>query len=507
MRLADERAIEGGTPAEVLMDRAGRAVARVAIDQADGRYGKRAVVICGKGNNGGDGFVAARELARAGVRVTCFVTFAVEEATGPAAHHLKLMRAAGLRERPFEATSLLRRPADVIVDAIFGTGFRGRADGPEAAAIEEVNRSSVPVVAADIPSGVEGATGAVEGEGVRADVTVAFAAPKVGTILMPGASYAGRIETVDIGIDPEVVDGADLGPYIALVEQADVRAQPWSKARGSHKLSAGAVGILAGSDLIIGAALLTGRGALRAGSGYVLLGSTRAVVDAAAIATPELVCHQVGPGEGLGPDALDAFKPALERASVVAIGSGLGRGAPQAELVRRVLDELEVPVVVDADALNALDGDLEPVAKRAAPTVLTPHAGELARLLSVPRSEVEKDPLAFAVRVSREAGNAVVICKGEPTLVAGNRGSHVFVVDSGGPELATAGSGDVLTGLVAARLTAVPDAMAAAIGAAYIHGRAGRLVAGRRGSLGLAAWDLAEALPRVTSELDEGSAA
>ncbi|HWC13639.1 MAG TPA: NAD(P)H-hydrate dehydratase, partial [Actinomycetota bacterium] len=307
------------------------------------------------------------------------------------------------------------------------------------------------------------------------------------------------------GAAPGAPDAPDA--CVEVVERADVALQPWTRGPGSHKLTPGAVALLAGSDDIMGAALLTGRGALRAGGGYVILGSTRPVVDAAAVATPELVCHVLTDDSALGPDALDAFKPAVERASVLAIGSGLHRDAPQAALVRRVLDEIDMPVVLDADALNALDGDLGPVARRMQPTILTPHAGELARLLSIPRAEVEADRLGAATRIGRAAGNAVVVCKGEPTLVVGSRGASVLVVDSGGPELATAGTGDVLTGVVAARLTAVPDATAAAVGAAYVHGLAGRIAASSRASLGVVAWDVAEALPSAMQDLATGARA
>lgn len=509
MRRADERAIAGGVSAEILMDRAGRAVARAAIALAGGRYGKRALVLCGKGNNGGDGFVAARELARAGMAVTCLTT-STDEPSGAARHHLELMVRAGVKPRPFQPGSIATRHVDVIVDAIFGTGFHGRLQGSAAAAIDAVNASGVPVVAVDIPSGVDGGTGEIQGVAIRASLTVTFAARKIGTVLMPGRAYTGEVIVADIGIEPDIdrpddpSDGGLPHPYVELVEPADVAAQRWAREAGAHKLTSGAVAILAGSDDIIGAALLTARGALRAGSGYVILGSTRAVMDAAAVATPEVVCHVVTDGATLGGDALDAFKPALERAAVVAVGSGLGRGRTQAELVRRVLDEIDVPVVLDADALNALDGDLGPVARRSAPTVLTPHAGELARLLSLSRDQVEGDRLGSAVRACHTAGKAVVVAKGHPTLIAGDGGRQVWIVDSGGSELATAGTGDVLTGVVAARLTAVPDPVAAAIGAVYLHGLAGRLEAATRGDLGLAALDVAETMPHAIAEIEAG---
>lgn len=521
MRRADARAIEAGTPSEVLMDRAGRAVARAVVRLAGGRYGNRVLVVCGKGSNGGDGFVAARELARAGLAVTCVTTFDANETNdandadgtvGAARHHLEAMRRAGLADRRFEPDALRARDFDVVVDAIFGTGFRGEPEGVAAQAIGWINDRDIPVVAADIPSGVDASNGAAA-HAVQATTTVSFGAIKTGTILMPGRKHAGRIEVVDIGIDVAPVEAAGAGAddtadaYVELVDAGDVAMQPWVRQPGTHKLTSGAVAILAGSDDIIGAALLTARGALRAGGGYVILGSTRAVVDAAAVATPELVCHGLASGGALVADSLDAFKPALDRASVLAIGSGLHRDPPQAELVRRVLAELEMPVVLDADALNALDGDLDAVARRTGTTILTPHAGELARLLSIPTSDVDGDRLGAATAAARAAGNAVVICKGEPTLVAGNRGAHVLVVDAGGPELATAGTGDVLTGVVAARLTVVRDAMAAAVGAAYVHGRAGRLAAGARASLGVAAWDVAESLPAAMHELCAGASA
>ncbi|HWC14317.1 MAG TPA: NAD(P)H-hydrate epimerase, partial [Actinomycetota bacterium] len=208
MRRADARAIESGTPAEVLMDRAGRAVARAALGLAGGRYGKRALVVCGKGNNGGDGFVAARQLARAGVAVTCMTTFAAEEASGAARHHLDTMRRAGVPARPFDADADAARHVDVVVDAIFGTGFRGVPEGVAAEAIRWINDLEAPVVAVDIPSGVDGTTGGVGADATRATVTVALAAEKTGTVLIPGRQLAGEVEVVDIGIDPDVTPAA-----------------------------------------------------------------------------------------------------------------------------------------------------------------------------------------------------------------------------------------------------------------------------------------------------------
>jgi NAD(P)H-hydrate epimerase len=458
MRRADEAAISSGVPASGLMERAGRALARAAIDLAGGRYGKRALVLCGKGNNGGDGLVAARVLRGEGLAVTCVRLFEGEDPP-----------ASGF---------------DVVVDAIFGTGFRGAPEGRVARAIEGL-AGHPRVVAADIPSGVDGATGGVAGVAVNAAVTVAMGAEKLGTALSPGAAHAGRVTVADIGIP--VPDAATH-----LVEDDDVRGALPARAPDAHKRSGGAVAVLAGSEQTRGAALLTCRGAGRMGAGYVTLVSTPSVVSSATVVAPELLTRAV-PGDVLGPHALDS----VDRFDCLALGPGIGTGDAQRALCERVLLEVDRPVVLDADALNVLAEDIGPMAARHASAVVTPHPAELARLLGLDTKDVVADRLGAARRAAQRLG-CVVLAKGHRTIVTD--GSRAVVVPAGGPELATAGTGDVLTGAVAALLAAGVDPFDAAWCAAYVHG-----VAGSIAGTGALAPDVAEALGKARARFTLGS--
>lgn len=493
MAAADEAAIAAGSPAELLMDRAGRAVARAVLDVAGRRYGLRVVVLCGKGSNGGDGFVAARALSRHGVSARVLAVGDVEPGTGATAHHLAAWKASGGRVEPFVVDGL--EGADVIVDALFGTGFRGSIEGDAAAAVEATNRADATVIAVDIPSGVDGTTGRCEGPCVDADITVAMGAQKIGTAIGDGAERAGTVIVADIGIPVSEA-------VASLVDPLDVARVLPVRADDSHKRSSGTVLVIAGSDGMTGAALLTARAALRAGSGYVDLVSTRAVRAAAAEASPELVMY----GEDrdvLGPDVLDRAEGLVARADAVAIGPGLGIGEPQRLLVERVLREIELPVVADADALNVVAETSSMLDDRSDPLVLTPHPAELGRLLGRDTTDVQADRLAAATESARRFG-CVVLLKGHRSLIAAPDGD-VFVNPTGGPELATAGTGDVLTGVCAAYLAAGLDPTTATWASAYVHGAAGALAAVQRGSNGVVAWDVAENLGDASDRIVEGS--
>ena len=493
MAAADEAAIAAGTPAEVLMDRAGRAVARAVLDVAGRRYGLQVVIVCGKGSNGGDGYVAARALARHGASVRVLAAGEVEPGTGATAHHLAAWKAAGGRVEPFAADGLDQ--ADVIVDALFGTGFRGPIEGEAARLVEATNRSAAAVVAVDIPSGVDGTTGRCDGPCIAADITVAMGAQKVGTAIGDGAERAGTVIVADIGIPVSE-------SVASLVDPLDVARELPDRADDSHKRSSGTVLVLAGSDGMTGAALLTARAAFRSGSGYVNLVSTRAVRAAAAEASPELVTH-AEESDVLGPEVLDRADALVARADAVAIGPGLGTGEPQRLLVERVLKEIDVPVVTDADALNAIAEDTSILDRRSTPLVLTPHPAELGRLLGRDTTDVQADRLT-AVTESAHMFGSVVLLKGHRSLIAAPDG-EVFVNPTGGPELATAGTGDVLTGATAAYLAAGLDPTTATWASAYVHGAAGSLAAVRSGSIGVVAWDVAENLGDAADRIVEGS--
>jgi ADP-dependent NAD(P)H-hydrate dehydratase / NAD(P)H-hydrate epimerase len=491
MSAADREAIASGTPGAVLMDRAGRAVARAVVRLAGGHYGRKAVIVCGKGNNGGDGFVAARALARAGLRARCLVVYDPGETKGDAAEHLARMEAAGVAAEPFVARSL--DGADIVVDAIFGTGFRGTAAGLPGEAVASLSAPHAPVVSVDIPSGVDGGTGAVEGPAVRATLTVAMGAEKLGTALAPGAGFAGRVEVADIGI--AVPEAAAF-----LVEEADVADVLPRRTPDAHKRSAGAVALLGGSAGMSGAVVLAARASARAGAGYATAGVTRSVDAAVSALLPEVLSRTVVEGDVLGPQALEGFASVLDAATALALGPGLGQGEEQRALVAQALESLELPVVLDADGLNVLAGHTEVLAARRPPLVITPHPAEMGRLLGSSVKEVQADRLRAATEAAARFG-CVVLLKGWRTVIA-DPGGRAVVNPTGGPELASAGTGDVLTGVVAAFLAAGMSPFDAAWAGAYVHGVAGAICAAN-GPTGVLAWDVAEALPRALTSLTQ----
>jgi ADP-dependent NAD(P)H-hydrate dehydratase / NAD(P)H-hydrate epimerase len=487
MARADRATIESGTSAYTLMERAGRAVARAVIELAGGRYGRRVVVVVGKGNNGGDGLVAARALAAEGLAVRCMVLS--DELEGAAREHLERMIAAGVRPTPFDAGAL--GGAGVVVDAVFGTGFRGAAGGRPAQAIQAINASPAAVVAVDVPSGVDGLTGAVNGPAVTADVTVAMGAEKYGTALPPGSTHAGRVRVADIGISVEpsnvsVMDGADVARVLP--------ARP----SDAHKRSVGSVALLAGSDGMSGAAILAARGAVLAGAGYATLVTTPYVDHAKKTLVPEVLSKVIDAAE-LGPEALEGFPDVVKRSDAIAIGPGIGQGARQRDLVSELLRTVEAPVVLDADGLNVLAGNSEVLRDRHGPAVITPHPGEMARLLGTSSSEVQRQRLVVATGAAAEL-SCIVILKGASTVVAEPSGRAV-VNQTGGPELATAGTGDVLTGVVAALLAMGVPAFEAAWSGVFVHGVAGRLAGSACKGHGVLAGDVAAHLPLAFATL------
>jgi ADP-dependent NAD(P)H-hydrate dehydratase / NAD(P)H-hydrate epimerase len=438
MRAAEER--YPGYPDSVpeLMERAGAAVAREAMLAFPAA--RRFACVCGGGSNGGDGRVAARVLREAGLEA--------------------------------EETTTDLDGFDVVVDALFGTGFRGEPRPAAAALIEAINAVDAHVVSVDVPSGVDASTGEVAGAAVDADLSVTFHARKVGLVLAPGRYHAGRVVVAEIGLD-------DV-PTAHRLATADVLRSVPLRREGDTKYRAGAVLVVGGEPGMTGAVALTARAAFRADAGYVAL----AVPEESLHVVETLVLEAVKAG-WRDATALESIAGLAERADALAIGPGLGRGEGRQELVRLTLERLELPAVVDADALF----ELEPV-ERDAPTVLTPHAGELARLLGTDASWVDAHRLA-AARKAAERFDAVVLLKGPDTIVASPEGG-VVVSDFGRPALATGGTGDVLTGIVASFLAKGLEPNTAAAAAAVAHGRAARLVPHRAG---LVASDLLDAIP------------
>jgi NAD(P)H-hydrate epimerase len=441
------KGIDGAAPepTDVLVHRAGGFVARAALDMMGGAYGRHVVVVAGKGNNGADGRDAAARLRRRGVRVHL-----VDAADAP---------------DPLPA-------CDLVIDAAYGTGFRGEYKAPDP--------GGVPVVAVDIPSGVDGLTGEAGEGAVRADHTVTFAALKPGLLFGAGAERTGQVEVADIGLDV-----SDVRTW--LVQRSDVAGWIPERDLEAHKWKS-AVYAVAGSPGMMGAAHLTSQAALRAGAGVVRLGSPGA--DPSSFQMGEVV------GRALPISGWEDHVPEdAERARALVIGPGLGRDDERGAAVRQVLAKTPLPAVVDADALYAL-GDVDAakgvIRARRQPTVLTPHEGEFARLAG---HKVAPDRVGAARDLARAVG-AIVLLKGSTTVVADAEG-RVLLSAAGDPRLATAGSGDVLSGIIVAFLAQGLPALEAAAAAAWVHGAAAHL-GWRRG---LVAGDLLDLVPAVLSEL------
>ncbi len=493
-----DRATQGrGISAATLMENAGRAVADAAVRLAGGTYGRRVVAVCGKGNNGGDGLVAARYLDAWGLRVTAVTLARGEQLREPAASNLERLVHTGVRVRPVGVLGRELARADVVVDAVFGTGFRGVPEGETAAAISAMDDAGAPVVAVDIPSGVEGETGVVQGVAVRADLTVTFGAPKPGVVLLPGAELAGVVEVADIGFPTDLIR-SDL----AVVEGSDVARWLPRRSIETHKRAAGYAVVIGGSRLMTGAAILMAHAAYRAGAGLVAAAVPDGILPVVQGAVREAVfapLPQTDAGTVAG--GSERLERVLGEAGAVAIGPGMTTDERTAAWIRGMLARSEVPVVLDADGLNAFAGRADELAERGAELVLTPHAGEFARLVGVPTGEVEADRVGHVRKLAARA-RAVVLLKGTRTLVGTPEG-EVRINPTGGPFLASGGTGDVLTGMIAALLARGLPPADAASAAAFVHGVAGSLAARERGD-GTTAGDVLERIPEAQREVAGG---
>ena len=485
-----------GITVETLMENAGREVGRAAAAVAGGFYGRRAVVVAGKGNNGGDGLVAARYLSRWGMRVAVVMLERGEDLREPAATNLRRLAETDVRVRPFSLGVLERElgRADVAVDAIFGTGFRGMPEEAFAEAIAALGDADAPVVAVDIPSGVNGDSGAVEGVAVYATVTVTFGAAKPGVVLFPGAEHAGLVEVVDIGFPGDLVRSR-----LALLEATDVAAALPPRATDTHKRAAGVVAVVGGSRRMTGAVTLAGEAAYRAGAGLVSVAVPASILPVvqAILREPTFVpLEETDAGTVASGD--DLFDRVVADADAVAVGPGMTTDEPTASFVRSFVRTSPAPVVLDADGLNAFVGHVADLADRKSALVMTPHAGEFARLVGTTVSEVGADRVAHARRLAAET-EAVVLLKGSRTVIASPDGTAV-VNPTGGPYLATGGTGDVLTGVIAAFVARGVSPGDAAASAAYVHGVAGRL-AGRELGDGTTAGDVLRKIPAALREV------
>jgi NAD(P)H-hydrate epimerase len=498
MRAIERIAIEEmGIPAATLMDRAGRAVAEAAASLA-GQDGRIAVV-CGAGNNGGDGFVAARILHKAGRGVLAVALGPPGKGSPESIAMWKAAEDAGVPVSGLQALlDFPVRPGDLVIDAIFGTGLERPAEGNFAAGIEAVRalrEQGARVLAVDLPSGLSTDSGRAIGPTVQADATVTFAFSKIGLALQPGADLAGDLTVVDIGIPPAAADR--IPPTAELLDETAVRALVPRRDREAHKGDAGRLLVVAGSAGKTGAANLALTGALRGGAGLVTLAARAEVLGPALVGRPEAMSTPL-PGTGnIARSDIPALQGAASTANALVMGPGIPRGPETAPAIRGLLDRYPIPTVLDADAINALADHpgLVAIIGHDAPIVLTPHPGEMARLIGGTIEDVQADRVAIARRKAQEWG-AVVVLKGARTVVADPDGPAA-IIPTGNPGMATGGTGDVLAGLLGALLAGGMRPREAARVGAWVHGRAGDIAASRFGERGMVAGDLAEAIGAV----------
>lgn len=513
MRELDRKAIEDmNVPGIVLMENAGREVALAVKrlwDEDPLKKKRKVVLFCGKGNNGGDGFVAARHLANMGFEPIIFLVAEPEAIKGDAAINYHIILNMDISVIIIESGEDLDRArehcgdAAAIVDALFGTGLRGEVRGTGRQAIELINSLDVPVVAVDIPSGISGETGKVLGAAVRARETVTMALPKMGMVLYPGAAYAGKIIVADIGMPSSILKSVKAEAELLEKDQVAGLFKPYPP--DAHKGTFGRVFILAGSAGMTGAAALCSLAAARSGAGLVTLGTPESLNDIMEAKITEVMTLAL-PETPQRSFSIKALEKALEfssRCDAAAIGPGLSRQDETRDFIRQFVAACPVPMVIDADGLNALAEKPEILAGLKVPAIITPHPGEMARLLSTDAGAVQEDRVG-AVREAAKRFKCTALLKGARTMIAAPEGS-LWINPTGNPGMATGGSGDVLTGIIAAFLARGMEPWEAAAAGAYIHGLAGDLAAAAKGEISLIASDLLDFLPEAFSKFEARS--
>jgi len=505
MREADRRTIEEiGIPSLVLMENAGRQVVAAMEAMFEDLADRRVAVLCGRGNNGGDGFVVARTLMQRGVAVGVFLLATVAEVRGDARVNLEILGRLGVTvveiadgqawELHFSEVS----DCTLIVDAIFGTGLNAPVSGLVESVIADINASGIPVVAIDLPSGLSADTSEPIGHSIEAGLTVTLGAPKLPLVLPAAETRAGDIVIADIGIPNEVFDSIG-GPHVELLTRTAMRGIISPRAADSHKGDFGHVLVVAGSPGKTGAAHLAAVGALRSGAGLVSVATPASCRDVVASLGAEYMTEAIAEGpDGIDPEAADRVLD-LAR-DVLAIGPGLGQAMGTRRFVQAILDRATMPVVVDADGLNAFGGDPDRLSGREGrDVIITPHPGEMGRLVGMSADEVQSSRIDIA-RNFAGAHHVYVVLKGHRTVIA-TPDEKVFINPTGNPGMATGGTGDVLTGMIAAWLAQLLDAEAACKIAVYLHGLAGDLAEVDEGEVAMTSSDLAGHLGDAILEL------
>lgn len=501
IRNSDRITIEKyGLPGIVLMENASSGAARVCLKELKDIKEPHVLVIAGKGNNGGDGYASARLLKNKGVEAEIVVLGELEQIQGDAKINLDVAKKIGIPVTN-DITDIEEKikSADLVIDAIFGTGFKGKARSPQAEVIELINRFAKKVVSIDIPSGVNADNGHTEGSCVKADVTVTFALPKLGCLLYPGAENTGRLEVIDISIPAQVIDELDIKTNYLTFEEAK-QMLPKRRPR-SNKGTYGKLLVLAGSEKMSGAAYFAGKSAYKAGAGLVYIGTVfhrRKVIQTL---IPEAITIAMDDFEGcVYNESFDAIEDILDSMTAVVLGPGLGSGKNVRYFVENVLNKANVPIVLDADGLNAICENTEVLKNTEKTAVITPHPGEMSRLTGLSIKEILDNPLDTALNFAKEY-NTVTVLKDARTIIASPDG-RAYINLTGNNAMSKGGSGDVLSGIIGAMLSQGLENFEAAVLGVYIHGLAGDKAAADMGHYGVLASDLMDYTGKVLKDME-----
>lgn len=500
MKAADEFAIrQMGIPSLLLMENAGKSVVDVLHSRIKNLSKKSVCIFCGKGNNAGDGFAVARLLRELGVHVkVVMVESGAAMSRDAKANFERLDRSSVESFEQFKGRENVH--SGIIIDAMFGTSFSGELKGSYREAVRWCNNQKSTRVAIDIPSGLNGENGDVVTEAFRADLTVTFSNPKIGFYHYTAKDFTGEVMVTEIGLPSEAIE--KNSGNIFLVERSDIQTMLPKRRSNTHKHSVGKVFILAGSKGMVGAALLVSQSAMRSGAGQVILGIPESEYGIIAKRTMEVMPLPLAATTSgtLSLAAQGDIEKKIQWATVVVIGCGMSQHPETGELIRQVIAEAEKPLIVDADGLNALASDMSILKKRKSKNViLTPHFGEFSRLTGLPSETIETKKFDLAAEFALEY-NVTLILKGGPTLIA-TCGGNIFVNPTGNPGMSTAGTGDVLTGIIASMFGQGLSTESAGAAGVFIHGAAGDMAASKKGEMGMIASDLIRYLPATIRQL------
>ncbi|MDD2619828.1 MAG: NAD(P)H-hydrate dehydratase [Syntrophomonadaceae bacterium] len=502
MKDIDKRATsEYGIPSLLLMENAGIRTVEIIEKMLERTQGKKVLIISGKGNNGGDGLVIARHLMNAGAYVDTFLLTREDEMTVDSHTNYNILsKMKGnilplYGEKDLDKLMLSLLSCDLIVDALYGIGFKGTLSDFDSRIVKMINWSKKPVAAVDIPSGVEADTGRVNGEAVKATHTISFALPKIGLILRPGKDYVGSLSVADISIPRSLLKDDSLKNN--LINESMVKTFINKRDPESHKGTYGHTLIVGGSAGMSGAVIMTAAAALRCGAGLVTAAVPESLLPIVESCLTEVISAPLAQNIAgtIAMEALPQIESLLGKASVCALGPGMSGYSDALALIHFILQKSGVPVVIDADGLNALQGNLDILKNRQVPLILTPHPGEMARLTGQSINEIQNNRLEIARGFAQSWGVTLVL-KGNNTVIASSTG-EIYININGNPGMATAGSGDVLCGIISSLISQGLKPLPAALAGVFLHGLAGDQAAAIKGQRGLIAGDIIDYLPDI----------